>query len=179
MVKLNVYDVSDQRQALKALAELAQRSAMHPRVQMAALAITNDLPARDDAAEVNAIFNAVKHGDPRVKGLERGVRYVSDPRWADTFRAPNRVLQMCASGSCGGDCDDHTALVVAMLAAIGFRAGLRAWGPKGSGEYTHVYPVVGLPKRDPTEAYGLDTTVPESDVGWEPPNGEILTAWLE
>jgi hypothetical protein len=58
--------------------------------------------------------------------------------------------------------------------------GARAWGKKQN-DYQHVYSVVALPKNGPApENYfgtGLDTTVPQSDVGWEPRGGYILTAW--
>jgi hypothetical protein len=56
--------------------------------------------------------------------------------------------------------------------------GCRAWGST-RGEYTHVYAVAGYPKKNPSEDVGLDTTVPKATVGWEPPDGFVLTAWLE
>ena len=78
------------------------------------------------------------------------------------------------------NCDDHTALIVALTGSIGFRCGLRAWGKARSKGFVHVYPVVLFPKLPPYErTVGLDTTVPEASVGWEPPRGNVLTAWLE
>jgi hypothetical protein len=75
------------------------------------------------------------------------------------------------------NCDDSTALVMALLGSLGFVVGARAWG-KQKAEYTHVYAVVGLPKIDPQEFIPLDTTVDE-DLGWEPPGGHTLTAVLD
>jgi hypothetical protein len=76
------------------------------------------------------------------------------------------------------NCDDHAALICALLSSLGFVVGLRAWGAK-KGEYTHVYAVVALPKIQPEQFAGLDTTVEESSPGWEPPKGYVITAWLD
>ena len=77
------------------------------------------------------------------------------------------------------NCDDAASLIGALCASLGFRVGLRAYGEKGARDYIHVYPVVGLPKRPPhTRVVGLDITVPQSDLGWEPPEGRVLTVWL-
>lgn len=77
------------------------------------------------------------------------------------------------------NCDDHVGVVCALAGALGWRTGLRAWGPRGSGGYSHVYPVVAYPKRPPwSSAVALDTTVPEFGAGDEPPRGNVLTAWL-
>ncbi len=92
------------------------------------------------------------------------------------------MLKECRRGACSGDCDDHTAMVCSLGSAVGFKMGLRAWGPHGSqGEFVHVYPVALLPKRldGPLTVVGMDTTVPESFLGWEPESGDVLTAWLE
>lgn len=177
-MRLSLLEVGDQKEALQKLAEQTQRSVVQPTIRHAAMVITSDCPGRDDLCELEAIFNAVKHGDPRVKGLERGVRYVADPRWADFFTAPHRTLQMCRRGSCAGDCDDQASLIAALAGAIGFKVGLRAWGPK-AGDFVHVYAVATTPKRKPSKVFGMDTTVPDSYVGWEPPGGHTLTAWLE
>lgn len=177
-MRLSVFGVDTQREALEQLAELAQRSTVHPLVREVAMQLTADCPSRDDACELQTIFDAVKHGDSRVRALKAGVRYVADPRWADHFTAPYRLLKQCARGACAGDCDDHAALIVALAGALGFKVGLRVWGPSDS-NYVHVYAVAGVPKRDPRQVVGLDTTVDESDVGWEPPSGSVLTAWLE
>lgn len=177
-MRLSVFGVATQREALEQLAELAQRSTVHPLVRDTAIRLTSECQARDDECELQAIFEAVKHGDSRVAALKNGVRYVADPRWADHFTAPYRLLKQCATGACAGDCDDHAALITALAGSLGFKVGLRVWGPKAD-NYVHVYAVAGLPKRDPQHVVGLDTTVDSSTVGWEPPDGSVLTAWLE
>lgn len=176
-------DVSNQTASLKLIAGLITRGASDQLVRETALVLTNDCKGRDEDCELRAIFNAVKSGDPRVPGLSRGLRYVADPRDGDYFSGPRALLEMCRKGACGEDCDGHTALVASLCAAIGYRVGARAWRPAKTKDFVHVYAVVALPKRGPfTRAAGLDTTVPDSDIGWEPPISDpkqILTAWIE
>ena len=133
-----------------------------------------------------AIFDAVKNGDPRVSPLRQGVRYVRDPRFADYFTSPVDMLRQCQGGACAGDCDDHAMLISALCAALGWKAGMRAYGEEAGG-FSHVYAVVAFPKL-PTRrngklqwdrVLGLDTTVPKAIVGWEPPEAHVLTTWLD
>ncbi len=178
-MRVSVFEVASQKKALEELAKLIEKSTVDPIVRNAALAITHDIDSRDDDGEVRAIFEAVKHGTPEVRGLEKGLKYMSDPRWADFFTSPSRMLKDSAvNGYAAGDCDDHSALICALLGSLGFLVGLRAWG-RNKNEYTHVYAVVGMPKIGPKEFIGLDTTVEESEPGWEPPKGHVLTAIMD
>ncbi len=177
-MRVGVIEVASQRKALEKLAELIEKDTVDPIVRNAALALTNDVESRDDIGEVHAIFNAIKHGDDRVPGLENGLKYMSDPRWADFFTSPSRLLKQLAEGRNEGDCDDFSSLFCGLLGALGFVVGLRAWGAK-KGEYDHVYAIVGMPKIRPTEFIGLDATVEEAEVGWEPPRGYVLNAILD
>lgn len=178
---LSLYNVSSQEESLEFLRDVTRKSMTNPAVRSAAVKLTSRCDARDDLCEVEAVFNAVKEGDDAVKGLERGVRYVSDPRPMDHFTAPARLLRDCADGACAEDCDGHAALICALLGSVGFRVGLRAYGKKGQNKsYDHVYAVVALPKHGAVkQIVGLDTTVPSSEVGWEPPKGHVLTAWID
>lgn len=145
---------------------------------------------RDGLCELRAIFDAVKSGDRRVPALKERLQYVSDPQTSDAFVRPNRMLQWCLDGACAEDCDSHASLVVALCVALGFRAGLRAYGPDPKGMLTHVYAVALLPKfssaddvtgrpsDEKDEVIGLDTTVSQSRVGWQPPPGRVMTAWI-
>jgi len=178
-VKLSVFGVADQKIALKHLASLAEKSTVHPLVRETAALEIAECADRDDLCEIESIFNAVKYGG-HSKPLRNGLKYVADPRWADHFTAPSRILEQLSRGVNMGDCDDQAMLLMALLGAIGFKTGARAWGRK-KGSYSHVYAVVAYPKRigrNPS-VLGLDTTVKESHVGWEPPDGFTLTAWIE
>lgn len=169
----------DQVGSLETLAQLAMRGTVSPLVRTTAMKIVRDCASREDTCELEAIYAAVKHGDPEVAPLRRGFKYVADSRFADYFTAPEDSLKACLRGACGGDCDDHSALICALAGALGWRCGLRAWGRKGEGVYSHVYPVVLFPKRPPWRTVvALDTTVPEFGPGDEPPRGDVVTAWL-
>lgn len=143
---------------------------------------------RDDICELKAVYDTVKNGDERIPGMERGLRYISDPQTIDYFIRPKKMLSFCAEGACAEDCDSHAALVASILIAMGFRAGLRAYGPKKTGAFSHVYAVAMLPKisvndvsgvkSKTVDVIGMDTTVPSASVGWQPPPGRVMTAWI-
>lgn len=175
-----VLDLKTQGDSLKVLAELTQRATVDPLVRGTAIKIVREAGSRDDDGELQAIYDAVKNGDPEIPALKRGFKYIADPRFADYFTSPVDSLKACAKGACAGDCDDHAALIGALAGSLGWKVGLRAWGPQGGPGFTHVYCVVAYPKRAPFESsVGMDTTVPNAKVGWEPPRGDVLTAWLE
>lgn len=162
------------------LADMTARSCVRPEVHRAARLLTMGCDARNDVCEIESIFNAVKEGDPRVKGLERGVRYVNDPLVRDYFLAPHKLLEACEAGACAEDCDSQAALLAGLLASIGFEVGLRAWGKPNERYYQHVYCVVVTPKsgKGKRRTVSLDSTVPTAYVGWAPPKGRVLTAWI-
>ncbi len=180
-MRLSLVEVATQEAALQQLVTLARKGSVHPLVRDTALQIIRGCDARDDGCELTAIFDAVKSGDKRIPALRQGLKYVADPNWADFFTAPARLLAQCAKGGglCAEDCDGHAMLVAALAASVGFKSGLRIWGPKNGSEYVHVYAVTALPKRPPHNmVVGLDTTVKQSYPGWEPPPGRTKTAVL-
>lgn len=183
--------IRDQRDSLMELARITARDALTELVMTTAKTIKaqSGCKDRDGICELRAIFDAVKVGDSRVPGLERGLKYLNDPQTSDYFVGPRKMLELCKVGANAEDCDSHAALVAALCISSGFRAGLRAYGPGASGPYTHVYAVAIDPKfavddvtgqrvgRGDT-VYGLDTTVSQSYVGWQPPKGHVMTAWI-
>lgn len=131
-------------------------------------------------------------------GLGKHPIYRVTPRRADDPRRPHARIRSISEGRASQtydievdghrfylpetdlvvhNCDDHTALICALAGTIGFKVGLRAWGEYGE-DFSHVYAVAMLSKRNPTRVVGMDTTVEESTVGWEPPQGRVMTAWL-
>lgn len=175
---------SAQAKALQKIAELIAKGASEPLIVRTARAITSNCDARDDRCELEAIYDAVKHGTDAVPALRNGLRYVADPRTMDYYIGAVASLRECAAGACAGDCDEHTILVASLCAAIGFKVGARAWGPDPKVKsFEHVYAVVaGPPKRGPWKAnsiLGMDTSTAEASVGWQPPKGAVLTYWIE
>lgn len=169
-----------QRTALNQLAEMAQRGMVNPTVRRAANLIVRDCAARDDICELNAIFLAIKEGTPNVPGLSRGVRYVADPLDADYYTGPAQLLRECAAGACAEDCDSQSTLVCALAGSLGFIVGLRAYASSYASDYEHVYPVAISSRTNPRggRVVGMDTTVPSSTLGWQPPRGKVMTAWI-
>lgn len=157
-------DVS-QDNALKIMVDLITKSIGLPIVRETALRMVAGCEGRDDACEIHAIYNAVK----------AEFKYVRDPRQADYFVAPYRALEACQRGACGGDCDDHAMLNAALLSSLGFKTGIRAYGPGPERQYVHVYALVGYPKIKPTQIVAMDTTVGKAVPGWEPPPGVAKT----
>lgn len=171
-------NAKNQEEALRLLGELSIAASTSPLIRNVALKIVRDCASRDDLCELHAIYNAVKYGDDGIRALRKGLKYVADPTFADYFESPVDVLENCAKGACGSDCDGHAALIAALCGSIGWKAGLRAWGRDSQG-YSHVYAVVLFPKRPPHQkVVALDTTVPAFKVGSEPPKAEVLNAYF-
>jgi hypothetical protein len=174
--------VDSQGAALEKIAGLIRKGSIDVDILKAAKKLKRGCIDRDDWCEIQTIYNAVKYGDSRVDWLREGVQYVADPHPFDTFHSAHSIVEFCREGAGAFDCDDGTILIGSLCAAIGFKAGARAWGKGVSGDYQHVYPVVLVPKGGPwPRGYygtGLDTTVPRFDVGDEPQGGHILTSWL-
>lgn len=167
---------------------MTARSTVEWRVREAAIAITSQCrppkgkspDAQTSLCELQSILEAVKNGHPRVKGLEHGVRYVADPILRDFFIAPHRLLEACEAGACGEDCDSQAALIAGLAGAIGFEVGLCAWGKPDKAYFQHVFALAMFPKagQGKQRAIALDSTVPDSFVGWEPPPGRMVAAWI-
>lgn len=109
---------------------------------------------RDDACEIEAIWDFVV----------LNVRYTLDPTNVDTYTDPRYTLEAGA-----GDCDDMTILFCSLLEAIGFQMAARVISVNG-GSWEHIYPLVGVPKGNPTQWFPLDATEPDRAAGWEYPN---------
>ena len=177
------------------MADMVQKGSIDPLVRTVTIQVIRAAGCgdRDDDCELNAVYDAVKHGSPSVPALANGFLYVNDPRYADYFTAAPDSLKACLKGACGGDCDDASILIGSMLASVGWRVGMRGWGPPDGEGMIHVYPVVAYPKRGNPEAanglsgvpmysraVALDVTVHEAYVGWEPPETpNTLSAWIE
>lgn len=179
VLQFGIQNVATQEAALRILRDLIRKGSEHPYVRATALKIVRDCEGRDDECELNAIFEAVKNGDPAIKALEQGFPYRADPNSVDFFSGAARSLKMCEAGACGEDCDGHAVLVGSLAGSLGFISGARGYGTSKNGPLTHVYAVALLPKRKAKKmtVMGMDTTVAESYLGWQPPPGRYVTSW--
>lgn len=122
----------------------------HPSVRVAALAAAKG--SVKNLTEIDAVLSWVK------QNIEfRGEN-------AETLQSPVVTLQLGA-----GDCDDHSILIAAMLRSLGYDVQFKtvAASRQDPTEFSHVY-VVARDKRT-GQWKGLDSTVPGSFAGWEPP----------
>jgi hypothetical protein len=110
-------------------------------------------PPRVDLCEIESVWNFVV----------QNVRYVYDTTNVDVFVTAEETLD-----AGGGDCDDFTILFAALLMSIGFQVRARVIStPEAPNEWVHIYPLVGIPKDNPTDWMPLDATVTGSKPGWE------------
>lgn len=195
---LTPIEAPSQEDSLEVMAALVDSDSMNLVLQGLARALTKNCPARNDWCELTAIYNGVKNGrsDLGAYGLLNGLRYLADARTGadgsetDVFFKPSRLIAMLQKGENGADCDDQSMLVAALAKNCGFRVGLRAYGEGDvAGGYEHVYPIALIPKRGPWKTdsqgridesliVGMDTTVPQARVGWQPPAGNVFTVML-
>ena len=109
------------------------------------------VPEHDDLGELRSIYRYVRDH----------VRYTADPYDLETFRRPQRTLELGI-----GDCDDATALVGAMASAAGYQQGLRIVRTGDHADWNHIYNVVGVPRSEPQRWVPIDATM-DRGVGWE------------
>lgn len=83
---------------------------------------------------------------------------------AETLQSPAVTLELGA-----GDCDDHSTLIAALLRSLGYNVQFKTVATSVSDptQFSHVYALV-QDKRT-AEWKALDSTVPRSFAGWEPP----------
>lgn len=142
-------------------------------VRECAVIAVRHCPEKDWRCELDAIWQLMTVGNSDVPGFEHGVRYVADQRHIDHWTAPRKLVELCKRGACAEDCESQGMMVAALLASIGFKVGLRIFKPDGSRVFNHLYPVVMVPKDQPTEWVGFDTSATDqgAHVGWEPAGG--------
>lgn len=146
-----------------------------PLVLWVARHITAHCDGRDEGSELEAIYEAVKHGPIPLPDGDSGrvmeapaLRFVNDPRFTDTYPTAGKILRWHSQGANGEDCDGHVILVASLLNSLGWLTGAAIASQDGE-EFVHVYPVVAYPKDDPVEWVPMDTTLEEASVGWWPP----------
>lgn len=141
------------------IAKNIQKGRISPRVHVfaaAALAQKCDgrwcIAPKDWAGEVRQLGAAIQNN----------VRYTLDTHNIDTYRTPDRTLQMAI-----GDCDDMAALGGAALQAVGYPILIKVIQMQGEPDFHHIYLAVGVPPHDPGTWVAFDPTQ-EIPVGAEP-----------
>lgn len=181
----DVWQVKNDDERITLIRNAVFESVTDPLAVWVARKIVADCPSRNEDCELRALYKAVKHGPipiPTDKGIinavglrfivpgsgEKGLRFMEDSRNIDQYPAAGRILRWLAEGANSEDCDGHTILIDTLALIMGFQTGAMIASRDGT-NYVHVFPLVGIPKGQPTRWLPMDTTVPEAYPGWMPP----------
>ncbi len=152
--------------------DLIHEGVKQPELRKLALQITRTCPARDGTCESRAIYEWVRRnirytGD--IAPHKHGRNGAYEP--IDLFQRADRTIEFG-----GGDCDDHTILVstIAILNGIQAKARVTSRNAGPQEDYTHIYPVLGVPKMRPQRWLAADTTLPGRYFGVEAPHAKRL-----
>lgn len=137
---------------LRIIKATARQDAASPEIRLLAQEIVGEFVSYDDESEVRALHAFVRDE----------IRYTRDVYGLETVQAPRLTLR---TGS--GDCDDKTALLAALLLAIGHpvRYVLARTSRARPADFSHVY--LETPVRGRWTA--LETIIPGRPVGWVAP----------
>ena len=131
------------------------KSVQDPEMRKLALKITSGCPERDGRCEAEAIYHYVKK-NVRYSGDIAPIKFPSgEVEGIDLYQSARRTLEFGA-----GDCDDSSVLIATLLSLNGITARLRVMTERKGDEWSHVLPLAGLPKTEPTEWVSVDATLP-------------------
>ena len=137
---------------------LVHKSVQDPEMRKLALKITAHCPERDGECEARAVYDYVK-ANVRYTGDVAPIKFPSGQvEGIDLYQSARRTLEFK-----GGDCDDQSGVVATLLSLNGITARLRVMKEDKNEDFSHIFPVAGLPKNDPTTWFALDTTLPGTD----------------
>lgn len=122
-------------------------------VRQAAMRLTKSCMQKDYVCEIEQLHQFVRDS----------VRYVQDINGVETVQTPQKTLELM-----GGDCDDKSTLLAALLESIGHPSRFVAIGFE-PGIFSHVY----LETLAGTRWIPLETTEPV-EAGWSPDEKLIL-----
>jgi Transglutaminase-like superfamily len=133
-------------------AVMGNEGVANPEIRRQALAIVQNVPSRDQQGEIAAILQWVK-SNIAFRG-----------EYAETVQTPLVTLQLRA-----GDCDDQSSLMAALLGSLGYKTRFKtvAADPSAPWAFSHVY--IEIFHRKSGQWISLDSTVPQSYPGWQPP----------
>lgn len=110
-------------QTIQEMRSLVDEALRDPSILRTAKDIIRGVPAFDDTAEAQALYNWVRSN----------IRFTKDPVNKETLYPPAELLQIRA-----GDCDDISMLLGTLLMAVGYPARLMTVASNGD-EFSHVY----------------------------------------
>jgi len=170
--KATTRTVSSIQERVDYIAERIRKDSLKPIVREKALAVLTRkcetgsggkrwcIAPKDYENEIRALYAAVQDANSDV-----AIRYVRDHIAVDQFHAADKLMRLK-----GGDCDDGTILLGAMLRSVGYPVKMRVIQDRASPTWSHIYLLVGLPPTNPNKWVPLDWSVyPFKNPGWEAP----------
>ena len=155
---------------LASIQDLVHKSIQDPEMRKVALQVTSGCPERDGECEARAVYDFVK-ANVRYTGDIAPIKFPNgDVEGIDLYQSARRTLEFG-----GGDCDDQSILIATLLALNGITPRLRVMKEDGASDWSHIFPLAGLPKNTPSEWRALDTTLPGNNkFGVEVPYADAL-----
>jgi hypothetical protein len=160
-----------------------------PLVLWVARAMVSNCPSRDEGCELASLYKKVKYGPipipiydeskrqvvrvMQVQGFDErtqttyGLRFVEDPLGIDNYPSAGKTLEWLSQGVNGEDCDGHSIFVCSLAMSLSYMTGVVIASRDGR-NYTHIFPVVAVPKLEPTQWISMDTSWPQAEMGWWP-----------
>ena len=111
-------------QTIQQMRSLVDEALRDPSILRMAKDIVRGIPAFDDFAESQALYNWVRSN----------IRFTKDPVNKETLYPPAELLQIRS-----GDCDDISMLMATLLMSVGHPARLMTVAAANSDEFSHVY----------------------------------------
>ncbi len=155
---------------LASIQDLVHKSVQDPEMRKLALQITASCPERDGECEARAVYDFVK-ANVRYTGDVAPIAFPNgEVEGIDLYQSARRTVEFG-----GGDCDDQDILIATLLALNGITPRMRVIREEGGEDWSHIYPIAGLPKNSPSGWIALDTTLPGNNkFGVEVPYAEAL-----
>lgn len=142
---------------IASIQKMVEKSVMDPEMTKLAMKITQNCPERDGKCEAKAIYKWVK----------KNIRYTGDiapikmsdgqTEGIDRYASARKTIEYG-----GADCDDSVTVIATLASVIGLTTRLRVTKEDPSGDFSHIYPVIGLPKFAPDSWVAVDATLPGS-----------------
>lgn len=141
-----------------------------PQLRALAGKIVKACPVRGDVGEKQAGFCELS---AIFDFVVKNVRYSGDTtpigeKPVDLYQSPLRTLEMGI-----GDCDDISALTVALVTYLGYHAWLRVSSNTGD-SWDHIYAVVEFPRVNPYRELIIDPTLGTDKLGIEAPRAKYV-----
>ena len=153
---ITAYAVETIEDSLRIIGAEVLRSA--PETRQLSAQLLNRRTADGSAWEIRELDHMAEVGR-LYDWVAANVRYTADVAGFDTFQRALRTVELGI-----GDCDDLTILMGAMAMGVGFPVRLRV--TDSSGEWDHIYPLIGVPGDDPREWIAADLASGH-ELGWE------------